>query len=101
MTAVALLILGGWFAIAILQLDNFSHANVIAWIARPFNSVMMLLLALTLSWHSVLGIQVVIEDYVHGAFLKVASLVLAKFVHVFLAIAAVFAVLKIAFGGAA
>lgn len=100
-TAVALLILGGWFVVSLLQLDSFSHGSVTAWIGRPFNGVMMVLLALTLSWHSALGVQVVIEDYVHGPFLKVISLLLAKFMHVFLAIAAVFAVLKIAFGGAA
>ena len=48
-----------------------------------------------------LGVQVVIEDYVHGKGLKVVSLVLSKFVHVFLAIAAVLAVLSVALGGTA
>jgi succinate dehydrogenase / fumarate reductase membrane anchor subunit len=100
-TAVALLILGLWFAIAIAGLDSFDQAAVAAWVASPFNAVMLLLLAVTLAWHSLLGIQVVVEDYVHGPALKVFSIVLNKFVHVFLAIAAAFAILKVFLGGAA
>ena len=100
-TAIALLLLGGWFAFSLTQMDSFAHENVISWMARPFNSVMMMLLGVTLTWHSALGIQVVIEDYVHGPMIKIASLLIAKFAHVFLAIAAVFAVLKIALGGSA
>ena len=100
-TAVALLILGLWFAIAIAGLDSFDQAAVAAWVASPFNAIMLLLLAVTLAWHSLLGLQVVVEDYVHGPALKVLSIVLNKFVHVFLAIAAAFAILKVFLGGAA
>lgn len=100
-TAVALLILGLWFAIAIVGLDSFDRVAVAAWAASPFNAIMLLLLAVTLAWHSLLGIQVVVEDYVHGPALKVFSIVLNKFVHVFLAIAAAFAILKVFLGGAA
>ncbi len=98
-TAVALLILGLWFVISLALLDSFAYATVHAWAGSPFNSVMLLLLGVTLARHSALGVQVVIEDYVHGQFLKVASLILNKFAHVFLAIAAVLAILKIALGG--
>ena len=69
------------------------------WAGRPFNGVMLLLLSVTLAWHSAIGVQVVLEDYVHGPFIKVVSLMLNKFAHVFLAIAAVVAVLKLALGG--
>ena len=100
-TAVALLILGLWFAIAIAGLDSFDRVAVAAWAASPFNAIMLLLLAVTLAWHSLLGLQVVVEDYVHGPALKVLSIVLNKFVHVFLAIAAAFAILKVFLGGAA
>ena len=99
MTAIALLILGPWFLISIARLDNYSQADLTGWVANPFNAVMLLLASLTLSWHSMLGIQVVVEDYVHAAGLKVVSLILSKFIHVFLCVAAVLAVLKVALGG--
>ncbi len=40
MTAVALLILGGWFLYSIMQLDSFAHSALLAWAGRPFNSIM-------------------------------------------------------------
>lgn len=97
-TAVALLILGSWFLISIMRLDDFTHSAMLDWAGRPLNSVMLLLLSLTLAWHSALGVQVVLEDYVHGAFIKVVSLLLNRFAHAFLAIAAVVAILKISLG---
>ena len=74
---------------------------MMAWVANPINAVMLLLLSITLTWHSMLGVQVVIEDYVHGPALKVVSLLLSKFAHVFLGFAAVFAILKVSLGDAA
>lgn len=99
-TSMALLILGAWFLVSLQRIGSFELGSIHAWIGRPWNSVMLLLLGLTLSYHSSLGVQVVIEDYVHGPFLKVASLIASKFAHVMVAAAASFAVLKIAFGSA-
>lgn len=98
-TAIALLMLGLWFLVSVSLLDGYTHANLHAWVGRTFNSVMLLLLSVTLAWHSALGIQVVIEDYVHGPFTKTISLIFNKFIHTFLTIAAIFAILKIALGG--
>ena len=81
-------------AIALL-FPGFDHAVVVAEIGRPINSVLLLLLSVTLAYHSYLGIQVVIEDYVHAPGVKVLALVLSRFAHVLLAVAAVYAVLKI------
>ncbi len=100
-TAVALLILGSWFLYSIMRLDSFAHAAMLDWAGRPFNGVMLLLLSVTLAWHSALGVQVVLEDYVHGPFIKVVSLMLNRFAHVFLAIVAVVAILRIVTGGSA
>ncbi len=100
-TAVALLILGLWFLCSLLLLDGFAHATVSAWLGRPFTGVMMLLLCLTLAWHSYLGVQVVLEDYVHGPLIKVASLLISRFMHAFVAIAAVLAILRVSLGGSA
>jgi len=98
LTAVALAILGLWFIGSMLWLPDFSQASVRSWAADPFNALLLVLLGMTIAWHSALGVQVVIEDYVHGPFAKVSALVLSKFAHTVIAAAAVFAVLKIAFG---
>lgn len=97
-SAIGLLLLGLWFMLSLLQLDSFEHDDVVQWAGRPLSSIMLVLLSLTLGYHSKLGIQVIIEDYVHGSTLKVAALISSQFFHVFVVIAAVFAVLKIAFG---
>lgn len=94
-SALSLLILGPWFAWCLATMPGFDHALVVAEIGRPFNSLLLLLLSVTLAYHSHLGVQVVIEDYVHAPGMKVLVLVLSRFAHVFLAVAAVFAILKI------
>ena len=94
-SAIALLFLGIWFAWYLAITPDFSHAAVLADIGRPVNSILLLLLSITLGYHSYLGIQVVIEDYVHSPGLKVVTLLFSRFAHVVLVAAAVFAVLKI------
>ncbi len=102
-SAVGLVILGLWFMYSMLLLGKtgFNYDDVIHWLGRTSNSVMLILLGLTLAYHSNLGIQVIIEDYVHGRFLKVLSLISSQFMHAVVAMASIFAVLKIAFGAAA
>jgi len=97
-TAVGLVLLGAWFLLSFAALDDYTQAALAGWAAQPMNAVLLLLAGVTLAWHSALGVQVVIEDYVHGPFLKVTALVLSRFIHIFLALAAVLAVLKIALG---
>lgn len=98
LSAAALAVLGGWFAGALLLGVGANREEVAAWIAAPWNGMPLLLLVVTLAWHSSLGVQVVIEDYVHGPFTKLVSLVLSKFAHVVVGAAGVFAILAIAFG---
>ena len=99
-TAAALVLLGLWFAFAVAALDDFSYVSVVAWIEQPITSVLLILTALTVSYHSYLGVQVVIEDYVHDNAAKVILLTLSTFAHVAFAIVGLFAILKIAFGNA-
>ncbi|MDX2410916.1 MAG: succinate dehydrogenase, hydrophobic membrane anchor protein [Woeseiaceae bacterium] len=94
-SAIALLGLGLWFAFSLATSTGYSHAEVVAEIGRPINSILLLLLTVTTAYHSYLGIQVVIEDYVHASGVKVLALILSRFAHVLLATAAVFAILKI------
>ncbi len=100
-TAIALLILGAWFLLSFAGLDSYGESALHAWVSSPFNAIMLLLTSITLAWHSILGVQIVIEDYVHGPGLKVVSIILNKFAHVFLGLAAVLAILKIVLGGSA
>lgn len=95
-TAVALIPLTAWFAISLLTLPLNSYEDVSAWLARPWTAVPTILLALTLAWHSKLGIQVIIEDYVHAKGAKTTLLLLSTFIHAAAAVAAVFAVLILA-----
>jgi len=91
-------VLGLWFAWSVATMSGFGHADAVAFIRQPVNAVLLLLLSVTMAYHSYLGVQVVIEDYVHGHMLKIASLVLSRFAHVILAVAAVFAILKLGIG---
>ena len=97
-SAVALVFLGIWFLVSITSLENLQFDAMSAWIGNPVNSVLLALAAATLAYHSKLGVQVVIEDYVHAPALKIFSLVMNSFAHVLLGAASVFDVLKIGFG---
>ena len=100
MSSVAITILGLWFVFSLVLSDvaNLDYIGVTEWAGHTPNSVMLILLVLTLGYHSSLGIQVIVEDYVHGPTVKVVSLVLSKFTHAVVAFTAIFAVLKLAFG---
>ena len=98
LTAVALVPLGIWFALSLGSIDLTSHAAVVAWMQRPLTAVFLLLTVITIVYHSYLGVQVVVEDYVHSQGSKVTVLILSAFAHAFLLIAALFAILKVAFG---
>ncbi len=99
-SAVALIPLGLWLILSLTMLvraGSTDYLAVVDWISVPFNAVMLMLFIATVAYHSSLGVQVVIEDYVHGG-LKVVSLVLQKFAHVLVATAGIFSVLRIALG---
>jgi succinate dehydrogenase / fumarate reductase membrane anchor subunit len=98
LTAVALLPLGLWFACSLLTLPAFDYASVVAWVQQPLTSILLILMVAAVGYHSFLGVQVVIEDYVTAKGLKVAAVMGSTLAHFALSIAAVFAVLKIAFG---
>jgi succinate dehydrogenase / fumarate reductase, membrane anchor subunit len=97
-TAVALVVLTLWFVSALLRMGDLGYPAVTAWMSSPFNAVLLSLLIATATYHSQLGVQVVVEDYVanHGA--KVVVLLLLNFLHVVAGALGVFSVLRIAFG---
>lgn len=99
LTAVALVPLTLWFVVSVAGLAGMSHAGAVEWIGSPSVAITLVLLIVATFYHAQLGVQVVIEDYVHNEPVKLASLVALKFTAIILAVAATFAVLKIAFGG--
>jgi succinate dehydrogenase / fumarate reductase, membrane anchor subunit len=99
-SAAALAVLGLWFIASIAGLDNYAYPSVVAWVQQPSTSVLLILTMLTASYHSQLGVRVVLEDYVQDSGAKVVLLTLSTFVHVAVAIASLFAILKIAFAPA-
>ena len=101
LTAVALIPLGIWFVVSLLALPALDYPVVTAWMSQGWTAVLLLLFVLTASWHSYLGVRVVVEDYVHNSGTKSLALALVAFLHVVIAVAGVFAILKVAFGGAA
>jgi succinate dehydrogenase / fumarate reductase, membrane anchor subunit len=100
-TSVALVILGLWFVFALLRLGDLTYAHVTGWIAVPVNAVLLSLFVGTAVYHSLLGVQVVVEDYVENKGAKIVTMLLLNFVHVVLGALGIFSVLKIAFGAGA
>ena len=100
LTSIALVPLTVWFVVSLLALPSLGYGTLIAWMSESWTALLLILLVLTAAWHSQLGVRVVVEDYVHGAGARTLTLVLIGFAHVLLAAAGVFAILKVAFGGA-
>jgi succinate dehydrogenase / fumarate reductase membrane anchor subunit len=98
LTAVALAPLSLWLGFSLAGLAGADHASIVGWMRKPHVSVALLLLVPIVFYHAQLGLQVVIEDYVHSAPLRVSSLVLLKLVSAVLALAGVFFVLRISLG---
>jgi succinate dehydrogenase / fumarate reductase, membrane anchor subunit len=100
LTSVALVPLSIWFVVSLLALPARNHAAVVAWMGQSWSALLLVLFVVVAAWHSQLGVRVVVEDYVRGAGARTVTLVMVSFAHVTLAAAGVFAVLKVAFGGA-
>lgn len=81
-TAIGNLVLLVWFVVSLVLLPNLNYATVIEWIARPVPATAIALMIICTVWHARLGVQVLIEDYVHehaNKFAAMAALNLAAF----------------------
>jgi succinate dehydrogenase / fumarate reductase membrane anchor subunit len=99
LTAIALVPLTIWFALSVASLATVGLPAVVAWMKSPLSALLMLSFLLAGFWHMKLGLQVVIEDYVHSEWRKVTCLILNNLISMFLALAATLAVLKMLLGG--
>jgi succinate dehydrogenase / fumarate reductase, membrane anchor subunit len=100
-TAIALAPLAIWLLVALLSLPLADYASVTRWIGAGLHPVLLALTVLMAAWHAWLGAQVVIEDYVHGFLPRTLALLCSLLVHVLVAAAGVYAVLRIALAGGA
>ncbi|MCF3628392.1 succinate dehydrogenase, hydrophobic membrane anchor protein [Thalassospiraceae bacterium LMO-SO8] len=98
LTGVALVPLTLWFVWAVSGLLGADLAAVKAWMGTGQNAVLLILLIIAGMHHAQLGLQVVIEDYVHSESAKTVSLILIKLGAVLLGVLNIFAVLKLTFG---
>ena len=98
LTSVALVPLTIWFLVSLLALPSLGYDTVIAWMSQSWTALLLALFVLVATWHSQLGVRVVVEDYVHGTGARTLTLVIVTFAHVLIAAAGVFAVLRVALG---
>src|SRR5579859_707216 len=99
LTAVALIPLSIWFIVSVIGLAGSHYEHFQAWLAVPGNTALMLLLLFCVFHHAQLGIQVVIEDYLHDRGAKIAALILVKMTTWLLGVFAAVAVLRTALVG--
>lgn len=97
-SAVALIPLSLWFVFSVAQLAGGDYGAVRHFVHAPSVAVTLVLFIGAALYHSMLGVQVVIEDYIASEGAKIVTLLLMKFAHAIVAAAAVFAVLKVALG---
>ena len=98
LTAIALVFLACWFLYFVIGLMHADYLTATDAVARPWNAMLLVAFLVAMFWHAQLGMQVVIEDYVHSHGLALAAQVAVRFVCILGALASVFAVVRIALG---
>jgi succinate dehydrogenase / fumarate reductase, membrane anchor subunit len=99
-TAVALVPLALWFVAAMIQLVGADFDAMQNWVGRPLPATGLVLLLIATFYHAAIGLQVVIEDYVHGELARFGLVMLSRLACIALAVAGIVAVLTLALGAA-
>jgi succinate dehydrogenase / fumarate reductase membrane anchor subunit len=97
-TAIALVPLTVWFVVAVIELIGADRAALAAWLHHPLPAVLWLLFLVAAAYHGVLGLQVVIEDYIESEALRLGVMIVMKLAATLLAALGIYAVLKLSFG---
>lgn len=94
--SVALLLLAPWFLLSLISLGDISYASLVFWVASPMHSILLALFVATTAYHTQLGLQVVVEDYVNHKGTRTVLLMLINFALLLLAVIAVWSILRMA-----
>ena len=97
-SAMALVPLTIWFVASIIGHTGSDYVTFVAWLRTPIATILMVLLLIGLFYHTALGLQVVIEDYIHSG-IKLPALIGMRFGCFGLAVTGILATLRIALGG--
>ena len=95
-TAVALVPLGLWFTYAILGLAGTNEVAVLSFLSKPWNALLMAAFSTTLLYHMALGLQDIVDDYVHRPGMKIFSLLAIRFVWIAATVTCIFALIRVA-----
>lgn len=98
-TAVLLAPLSLWFLFCALPMIGAGYADARVWLAQPMHAFLILALVLAVIYHALLGVQVVVEDYVHTRWIEVTLLTAIRLIAFLAALATSLAVVRIAVGG--
>ena len=98
MTAVSNIPLIISFVIVVAALAGSSYQDAIAIISHPLVAIILILAVISVTNHMRLGMQIVIEDYVHDKGYKIAAVIANNFYAVIIAIACLYAILKVSLG---
>ena len=101
LTALGNLLLVTWFFVSLIRLPLGDHGAVYRWASNPMVALALILLVISVFWHFRLGLQVMIEDYVHGEATKLLSLVILNFYAIGGAAFGIFAIVRIVLAPAA
>lgn len=99
LTALALIPLTVWFVVSIAILTGADHAAVREWAGSPLVASLLILLIVAVFYHSYLGLQVVVEDYVHHEGFKVGGLIVIQGLSILLAVIGIVSVLRLLLAG--
>ncbi|MDA0260782.1 MAG: succinate dehydrogenase, hydrophobic membrane anchor protein [Proteobacteria bacterium] len=99
LTALALIPLTVWFAVSLVVIANGTYQEAVDWIRDPIVAGLMIVMLAAGYYHLKLGMQVIIEDYVHSEWLKISALIVVTFWCIALALASIMAVVWIWLGG--
>lgn len=97
-SALALVPLSLWFIYSLLSMVSSDYMTVVHWLRLPYVTVLLIMFIVSLFYHALLGVQVVIEDYIDSEWQKFTSLMLVKFLAITGALASVLSILNVFFG---